>query len=237
MPAASNHRLTALVIAAGAIALGSPSIAGESKSTPSARGAACQKPEGGPREHADKDHKDRDRDRERVPLGIPTFPPIKFTDEQLKQAVEAVRSISPETGENLDKLLASDPEQARQAINKLGPRLRFMVWSKVMDPEGFEIKAAEQRLQLQAAEIAQRIKQLSGDPEQAQRLKKELKPVLEHHYEARVKVMEHELLSLERRLQRLREELANQRTTKDKIIEERMAYLLSDNVDGQKPPR
>ena len=133
--------------------------------------------------------------------------------------------------------MASDPEQVRQAINKLGPRLRFMVFSKVMDPEGFELKAAEQRLQLQAAEIAQRIKQLSSDPAQAQRLKDDLKPVLEQHYEARVKMMEHELMSLERRLQRLREELANQRTTKDKIIDERMAHLLSDDFDGPRPPR
>jgi hypothetical protein len=222
---------------AGAVTLGAamgamPPAAGQGADEDASfgsRGRSCQR--------SDKpEHLDRDKEP-RSPLGSPTMPPLRLTDEQLRQYVDALRQISPETGENLDKLMATDPEQARQAIHRLGPRLRFMVFQKVVDPEGFEIRAVEQRLQLHAAEIAQRIKQAAGDAAAGEKLKLELRPVLDQHFDARIKVMEHELLSLERRIQRLREDLAQQRTQKDKVIEDRMAYLLSDNADGKQPPR
>jgi septum formation topological specificity factor MinE len=165
---------------------------------------------------------------ERDGAGRGPGPKQPLTDEQIKQTVDVLVEIQPELGRQLEALGQKDPEQLRQQVAKLSPRLKWLVYQKSHDPEGYAVRVEEQRLQLQAADLAHKIRE--ADPKMAAQLKSELHSVLEKHFEARNKVVEHELISLEKRIQRLRDDLKMQRDQKDQIIDERMEQLLSQPV-------
>ncbi|MDH3582887.1 MAG: hypothetical protein OER86_01590 [Phycisphaerae bacterium] len=146
-----------------------------------------------------------------------------LTEEQVERYFKFLSEHRPHLAEGLRKLRREDPEKFRKAMARFGPRLRMMEGMHRRDPKGFRLLSDEQGRQGRLYELAGRLRAASG--EQATKIRRELRHALEAHFDARLKVREHELAQLQKRITEIRADLATQREHREELLAGHMERL------------
>lgn len=150
-----------------------------------------------------------------------------LTDEQVEERLAILEKVHPRLAERLRQ---TDTERARHMLRRhwrLGNLLRM----KQHDPEGFELRVEDMRLERQGRELGRQIR--AGDwPKDSDRGKQacqELRELVARHFEVRQTIRAHELAKLDRRIKELKTAIGQRIEKKDQIIEDQYEQLIGES--------
>ncbi len=165
------------------------------------------------------------------------MPPLN--DEQVHQMLAVLGDVNPDLQAKLRRALRTNPERARHVMARMHERLRPLIELRADEPEHYRLRVRDMRYKVEAFKLAMQVRRAAPeDPERAQALRGELHDMIDKHFEVRQALRERELHQLERRINELREELAEHRSRKAELVEQHMARLLQghrDPPDGDDP--
>lgn len=147
-------------------------------------------------------------------------------DKLIDQVLEVIHAARPALAERLTELRSEDPKVFDQVIKQLGGRFRTLIQKKKNDPEGFAMQIEEYRLNLEAMELAASMRQMPAN--EADKLKPQLRVLIEQQFQAHQQLMQHELGQMEKRFESLRSDIERDRRTKDERVDQRLKRLLAD---------
>ena len=146
-------------------------------------------------------------------------------ERQIDQIIEVIRAAQPAVADRLAELRRDEPEAFDKIVSQLGSRFRMLVQKKNHDPEGFRLQVEEYRFNLEAMDLTVKMRQLPDA--QAKKHEPELRNHVEQYFAARHDLLRHDLAQLEKRITDLRQELAEQRETREQTIQQRLDRVLA----------
>ena len=157
-------------------------------------------------------------------------PAASAEDRQIDQILEVIHAARPALAEHLTELRNEDPKAFAQVIKQLGGRFRGLIQKRKSDAEGFAIQIEEYRYNLGAMELAASMRQMPAD--EAEKLKPQLRHLIEQQFQAHQDLMQHELNQMEKRFESLRRDIERDRRSNDERVERLLTRLMAD-VDKQ----
>ncbi len=149
--------------------------------------------------------------------------------ERIRRRLEILRQVYPGLADQMQRQLdehGDNPlvrKRLEDRIGRLAPSLDRLERMKREDPKGFALEVADMKLHHRTRQLIMQIRR-DGDPNgEAAR---ELKRVVEDHFEVRQRKREYELEKLERRFQKLKADLKARRINRKKVIENRLRELM-----------
>lgn len=157
-------------------------------------------------------------------------PPLR--EDQTEEALEVLAAFNPEAAKQLEEMVKEDPDKARNLIVKRVPFIARLLQMKKDDPEGFELRAGDYRLDQQARELANKYRELEAADKDldARDVKRELEKVVEAHFDVRQKMREHILKKMEERLDVMRADLEKRDDDRKDLIEQRVGELVTEGA-------
>lgn len=178
-------------------------------------------------------HRDGERGRDErreggPPRGeMPSMEPL--TPEQIDEAVEVMRQISPWWADRVEEARKEDEQRFVNMVTRAYPRLRQFLDLKRHDPPLYELKITEARLDSQSRRLSWELFEAQRDNQtkKAEQLKGELLGVLAEQFDATQAARQHEINTLKARLAELEKELDEHRREREQLIQERYDELLA----------
>lgn len=157
-------------------------------------------------------------------------PPMMFDQEQVDLAIEVLDQVRPETAKWARDMAKEHPDEIGRELARRFPRIAMFLEMRERHPEMFELRLEDMRLNRESAELAETFKRArnQNDTENARQIKADLVVVVTEHFEIRQHIRELELAALERRIERLRDELAEREKMSQRIIDSRLRELIDD---------
>ncbi len=148
--------------------------------------------------------------------------------ERARQLLDVLSDINPDLHSKLTEALGDNPERARMVLGRMNDRLGWLVKMKTNDPNHYQLRARDMRYTVDAMKLAMRIRHArhEGEDERIDKLTRELRSMVDQHFELRQELRERELHQLEQRIDHLREELAEHRRRKAELVDEHIHRLL-----------
>lgn len=172
------------------------------------------------------------------PPGEADRPHPPLTAEQREQALEVLRDVNPDLAERITQALQDNPERARRVIQRFGPRLLELAELRKSDPVLYQLKVTDQRYNFETFKLVRQIHEarIENDDTRVERLTDRLREHLLKHFDVRMKLREHELAMLEKRIRELREELKDRHERKTQLIDQQIQTMTRDNPPPPPPP-
>ena len=154
-----------------------------------------------------------------------------LTPQEITLAFEVMERIDPDTAQAFRLRYEENPDDTIREMQRRFPRMRPFLALKRWDPEMFDLRIEELKLQRQQRDLLADYRQAEeiGDEQLTAELKETLIANITQLYDVRREIRHHELSRLEMRIQRLREELEAGQSLRDERIRERVDQLLSDD--------
>lgn len=155
-------------------------------------------------------------------------PAMRLSVEQREVALELLDALRPEQARWLRAAGPESGPEAARLVHRVLPRLRLMVHMREHDPQMYELRLTDLRLERQADDLASSYRMAVRQDDRGARRDAEdaLEVVLERQFELRQELRELELQRLESRLEQLREQLNEREDQRDELIESRLTELL-----------
>jgi hypothetical protein len=232
-----RHRLVALFAPVGVLVIAGVLSAqqGDARPVPPRRRerpAAAQRPEPAPPPEtaAPRDARHDPDDFEPVERpGMPRQPRpfAEMSDQERAELLQFVRENFPERARELEALADYDPPAFQRRMGRIVPRLWQLIMEMHNDPEsgrvGLEIEKREMQVHEHIRQYADTV-----DPARRNELRAQTRALLQEQFALRRQRMQHEIGKLEQRLQQLRDRVQNAEQHRDRLIDARLANLLSE---------
>ena len=162
-------------------------------------------------------------------------PPL--TAEQRQQALEVLRDVNPDLAERIAQALQDNPERARLAFRRFGSRLLELAELRKSDPALYQLKVTDQQSNFETFKLVRQILEarIENDDARVGRLTDRLREHLLKHFDVRMKLREHELALLEKRIRELREELRDRHERKTQLIDQQIQTMTRHNPPPPPP--
>jgi len=219
-----NRQILALVAAVLAAVLVAPSLGRDAPSErPSAD--AATKPTTRPENHRQLRLRN-DGDEPRI------FEEERFTDDKAEEVMAFVKKNFPEEYKRLEALRKEDPAQARQSLRRL-----WRIYQRVrhLPPEIQAAAVAEHRLNVAIFRLRGELLQTEDAAKKAE-LTQKLRDLLGEQFDNDQTVKEYKVKLLDEQLAKLKAEIEQRKTGRQKIINERMERLMKPGPDIMQPP-
>lgn len=189
-----------------------------------------QDPEGrgNPEWRGDRDRGgDRGGERDR---GRPEPPdregPPRASPEEVQRFID---EFAPRLAERINRVRAESPTMADRLLERMRPRVGELLQTQRDDPSFFEVRRDDFLASIMMIEAGRELGEArrSGDEAKISAARDQARGAIAQSVDARRRVQEAELARLERRLQSLRDEIAQDAQRRDAIIDERLADLES----------
>ncbi len=155
----------------------------------------------------------------------------RLSPEEAAEALALISRLKPELGDELRELQEKDPQRFHAELHNRFPRYRWLLRLKRYDPEMFELRIQDIEHYRRSRELAEQVrdarKEGKADAEQAAR--KKLDEVVAEHFAVRQQIREAELARLERRLEELREQLAERSENREQFLADHAESLIAGN--------
>lgn len=160
----------------------------------------------------------------------PMPPPPPLTPDQQQKALEVLRLINPDLADKIAEAQKSSPDRAANILRRFGPKLLELAELKNTDPNLYQLRVADQRYNFETFRLIRQLRDArdDGDTAKADRLTARLRELLNRHFDIRVKLREHELAALEKRIIDIRAELKDHHDRKQQILDEQILQMTSD---------
>ncbi len=157
-------------------------------------------------------------------------PPRPLTAEQRDELLAVLDRINPQMKDRLERAVKDNPQRAGRVMAHLyhSRRIQELLETRRDDPRRFATMASESRHRVAAAQLARQIRKArqAGDTQRVNELSTRLREQLEGMFEARQALRERELAELERRIDRLRDELKDHRQRKAELIDQALGRIV-----------
>lgn len=153
-----------------------------------------------------------------------------LTPEQINEAVEVMREISPWWADRLEEARKEDEQRFVNMVTRSYPRIRQFLELKQQDPELYKLRIDEARLDSQSRHLSWQLYQAQQNPDDADKaaqLKQELLGVLTEQFDVNQKARQHEIDTLKRQLGNLERDLAKRGEEREAQIQARFDELLN----------
>ncbi len=155
-----------------------------------------------------------------------------MNEDEVREAIEVLREIDPEKAEKLAQHVHEDPHRVGQALHEHFPNLGRFLAMRRHDPQMFELRIDDLRLNHQAHEIARRVHEAeaSQDDMLAAAEGVRLEQIVVEHFEVRQQIRERELMKLQQRIEQMRDQLEQRAADRDALITERLDELTGEDA-------
>lgn len=172
----------------------------------------------------DPDRHDGPPMRHRAGDGPPDRP---LSDQEISERLDLLREIDPDLADRMGRWREKSPERVSDMLRSHW-RLSHMIELKSRDPQLYELRIKDLRLNKEAIELADRVRKHRADnnADEAKKAEQELLAKVRAHFEVRQQVRQRELEALEKKLDEMRQRLVERQQAQDRLIEERVEVLL-----------
>lgn len=163
----------------------------------------------------------------RPPERAPEPPPPAMGPEAEQEALDFVQIVAPFRVEELKTLRAVNPPEFQRRITDVLLHKRKLDFVKRKDPEQYERLLREAKLDQESQGLAEEYRR-AKNPEEKNRIKQELKTLLEQLFDVREQNKQGEIQHLEEELARLKSTMTERRKNKPQIVTARVEELLDE---------
>ncbi len=155
------------------------------------------------------------------------FEEDRFTEDKVEEVLAFVKKHFPEEHERLEALRREDPAQARQSLRRL-----WWIYQRVrhLPPEIQAAAVAEHRLNVAIFRVRRELLQ-TEDAAKKTELTQKLRDLLGEQFDNDQAVKEYKIKLLAEQLAKLKAEIEQRKTDRQKIIDERLERLMSAGPD------
>lgn len=139
-----------------------------------------------------------------------------------EQTLKLLDEVAPRMAARVRQFAASNPEFAERMIGRMRGKLDELRGIREHDPALFRLKAAEMQGAYAVMETMRKFRgavRENASPEEAGRLREELKTAVGEHFDQQLAVQQHEVERLTERLEKLQSEIKDRQQGRDRIIE------------------
>jgi hypothetical protein len=158
-----------------------------------------------------------------------------LTDAERESMMEFAREKLPRMAQRIDQLRETDPETADRIMLRLAPRVREVLATRDADLAALRLE------DLQAgAVVLDQVRVLreamkGEDAAATESAKSELKVALEAQFDAKMKLQQHEVTLLNKRIDALRVDIESRQAAKDEFIAKLVERMSSSEPDAMAP--
>jgi len=144
------------------------------------------------------------------------------TPEQKAHAMAFMREHLPDIATRMQEYEKTEPERAERALMRIIPRVLEAEGVRKSDPKLFMLRVREIDGQAKVVEAIRvdREARESKDPARIEQATAELRAALSTQFDTRLELQEHEIESLTRRLEELKNDVQKKRSTRNGAIDE-----------------
>ncbi|MBC8203426.1 MAG: hypothetical protein H8E91_06310 [Planctomycetes bacterium] len=151
----------------------------------------------------------------------------EMPQRMIERVMEVAKEIDPELAEQLETMCHDDPEAFRKIIRRQGRRLASLVHIRESDPDLFEVKLNELKLDAEIFQVTKSIRALGVDEEVSQAQIATLRGLVRAKTALNIRVQTLSVNRLERHLEALKEQLADTSERFDEVVEQCVAEILA----------
>lgn len=152
----------------------------------------------------------------------------EVTQRMIDRIMEIASEVDPELGERLGTMCQEDPEVFKSLIRRQGRGLGSLLQLREIDPDLFEVKLNELKLDAEILQVSNSIRALGTDEEVTQAQIATLRGLVRAKTALSIRVQTLSINRLERHIAALREKIADTSERFDEVVEERVKQLLSE---------
>ena len=186
------------------------------------RGLSAERPSG------------NDRLKARGPRGTRNCRPTmdEMPPMMLERVMEIAKEIDPELADRLSEMCQDDPEAFNRLVRRQGRRLGSLIQLRESDPDLFEVKLNELKIDAEISLVTKSIRVLGVDEAVSQAQIATLRGLVRAKIAFRLRVQTLSIDRLEKHIAALREKIADTSARFDEVVEEKVQQLLNST----KPP-
>lgn len=155
---------------------------------------------------------------------------VTLTPEFVDECMEVAEQINPQWASSIRGLCEKNPEEFERFIRQSGRRLMALVQLKQKDPDLYETKLSELRIEAQILAATQELRKLHSqglfDSSEADRLKTELRGMVQNHVAYSLKTRGDNILRLKKHIMALEKQLEQDALNFFRSVEDRYQTLL-----------
>ena len=152
----------------------------------------------------------------------------KMPQRMIERVMDVVKEIDPALAEQLMAICQDDPEAFAKIIRRQGRRLSSLVHISESDPDFFEVKLNELKLDAEIFQVTKSIRALGVDEEVSQAQIATLRGLVRAKTVLNIRVQALSINRLERHMEALRERLADTSERFDEVVEEQVVEILGN---------
>jgi hypothetical protein len=186
----------------------------------------------GPMRPEGRGERDGNRERPGPPDQLASIPDDRpLTPEQRERVMAFLRETMPGMAERFQSLSTTDPEAADRMLGRMLPRLREASRLREEDPELFALKGDELRTGVDVVAAIRALRAAQGSPAGPEAdaalttARAGLRDAVSRQIDARLRVQEHELAVLLRRVESLQADLLRRQAGRDAAIADTLERL------------
>lgn len=155
----------------------------------------------------------------------------RMNDQEIETAYDIVVQLYPELAERLEAQREQDPRQLRNTLERQFPRVRFLVRLQERDPEMFDLRMADIKLDRQTQALASQLRQAreNDDDTREDELVDMIETKVAEHFDVRQQIRASEIEKLKQKLEELEERLDDRDDDRKDLIEQRVEELIGSD--------
>lgn len=151
----------------------------------------------------------------------------EVTQRMIDRVMEIAKEVDPELGARLGTMCQEDPEVFKSLIRRQGRGLGSLLQLREIDPDLFEVKLNELKLDAEILLVSNSIRELGTDEDVTQAQIATLRGLVRAKTALSIRVQTLSINRLERHIAALRQKIADTSDRFDEVVEERIEQLLS----------
>ena len=151
----------------------------------------------------------------------------EVTQRMIDRIMEIAKEVDPELGARLGAMCQEDPEVFKSLIRRQGRGLGSLLQLREIDPDLFEVKLNELKLDAEILLVSNSIRELGTDEDVTQAQIATLRGLVRAKTALSIRVQTLSINRLERHIAALRQKIADTSDRFDEVVEERIEQLLS----------
>lgn len=159
----------------------------------------------------------------------------RMSPQEVEEAMRILKDFASDKAERVEKFIDEHPDAAGAVITRHIPWIRRLMHLKQTDPELYELRVRDKRLDNESRELSRRHRaaEQSGNQREAEELTQRLEEHVNEHFLVRQRLHQYELKRLEQRIAKLREQLERRADHAQEIKKQRLKELTGRPDKGE----
>ena len=153
---------------------------------------------------------------------------LRFSEEEIAQALEEIKAQDPEFYENLMRMKENMPGEYQIILYETIERKRELERLKEENPELYQDMVKREEYERRERELSRKYRDAETDADK-KKIETELKTVLNELFDLNLKMRRREVEELENRIKEIKSDIEERKKDKDKVIELHLKDITGQN--------